>query len=237
MNEKNFLRTMIKTLKYDEDDYKDKEKMLIILRYAEINFVKSTLCPYKPNQYYEDAAIHVPIPLLKEAKKRIKSFSKLVKYIYKETKEYSLDDVIIKPKSVEKSVENRNDEMMFKDAWNPTQREIKRWAYRNRSIPVQDWALAVALFENIPMICTFVDDKQCKHTSFFLSALYVFTGDEIRRGDSERIEKLSQLLKTIEGTTKSKKLKLWIERSQHIIEHPEQYDYKYWGLGSSYAYE
>ena len=125
---------------------------------------------------------------------------------------------------------------MFKDGWNPTQKEIKKWAYSDESISEQDWELAVANFENIPMICTFVDDERCKQTSFFLSALYVFTGDIIRIGDSERIEKLSQLLKKIEGTAKSEKLKLWIKRSQYIINHPEQYDYKYWGLGSSYVY-
>ena len=125
---------------------------------------------------------------------------------------------------------------MFKDGWNPTQKEIKKWAYSDESISEQDWELAVANFENIPMICTFVDDERCKQTSFFLSALYVFTGDIIRIGDRERIEKLSQLLKKIEGTAKSEKLKLWIKRSQYIINHPEQYDYKYWGLGSSYVY-
>lgn len=236
MNRKGFLRTMIKTLKCSEDDYKDKENMLIILRYAEINFVKSTVCTYNPNQYYEDVAIHVPIPLLKAANKHITSFSKLVTSIYKETKEYALNSVIITSEPVE-NIEIQDEEIMFENAWNPTQEEIKKWAYLNKPAPRQDWELAVAIFENIPMICKFVDDARCKKTSFFLSALYVFTGDIIRSGDSEKFEKLSQLIKTIEETAKSKKLKLWIERSQHIIKHPEQCTYKYWGLGSSYAYE
>ena len=126
---------------------------------------------------------------------------------------------------------------MFKDVWNPTQKEIKKWAYSDEIIDVQDWELAVAEFENIPMICALVDDERCKQTSFFLSALYVFTGDIIRSADSEIFEKLSQLLKQVKGTAKSEKLKLWIKRSQDIINHPEQYDYKYWGLGSDYAYE
>ena len=126
---------------------------------------------------------------------------------------------------------------MFKDVWNPTQKEIKKWAYSDEIIDVQDWELAVAEFENIPMVCALVDDERCKQTSFFLSVLYVFTGDIIYVGDSEEIEKLSQLLKKIEDTAKSEKLKLWIKRSQDIINHPEQHDYKYWGLGSDYAYE
>jgi len=38
--------------------------------------------------------------------------------------------------------------------------------------PVQDWELAIYKFENIPMICTFVEDEQCEHTSYFLNTLY-----------------------------------------------------------------
>ena len=126
---------------------------------------------------------------------------------------------------------------MFKDVWNPTQKEIKKWAYSDEIIDVQDWELAVAEFENIPMICALVDDERCKQTSFFLSALYVFTGDIIRSADSEIFEKLSQLLKQVKGTAKSEKLKLWIKRSQDIINHPEQHSNKYWSICSAYAYE
>ena len=60
---------------------------------------------------------------------------------------------------------------MFKDGWNPTQKEIKKWAYSDESISEQDWELAVANFENIPMICTFVDDERYKQSAFALSEL------------------------------------------------------------------
>ena len=126
---------------------------------------------------------------------------------------------------------------MFKDAWNATQEEIKKWAYSDEGIPMQDWELALARFENIPMICTLVEDKQCKATSFFLCVLYVFAGDTIRGGDNEEIEKLSELLQVIARTAKSKELKLWIERSQLLIDYPEYYEDTYWGLDSKYVYE
>ncbi|MGE7910920.1 hypothetical protein [Lysinibacillus xylanilyticus] len=127
--------------------------------------------------------------------------------------------------------------MMFKDPWNPTQEEIKKWAYSDEMEPEQDWELAIYKIENIPMICTFVEDEQCEHTSYFLNTLYVFTGDMVR---GREIQKLSQLLDTIENTTKSKELKLWIERSQFLIEYPEYYDgcySSYWGLYSKFVYE
>ncbi|MCL1695137.1 MULTISPECIES: hypothetical protein [unclassified Lysinibacillus] len=127
--------------------------------------------------------------------------------------------------------------MMFKDPWNPTQKEIKKWAYSDEMEPVQDWELAIYKFENIPMICTFVEDEQCKHTSYFLNTLYVFTGDTVRGEDRGKIQKLSQLLGTMENTAESKELQLWIERSQLLIEYPEYYHSSYWGLCSRFVYE
>lgn len=130
-------------------------------------------------------------------------------------------------------------EVIFRDAhhaWNPTPEEIKIWAYSDEKIPEQDWELAVNSFDNIPMICTFIDDENCNHTSFFLSSLYVFTGDIIMSGEIEEIERLSVLLDKVEMTAKSEKLYAWIKRSKHLIQHPNTYDYTYWGLGSKYVY-
>lgn len=129
---------------------------------------------------------------------------------------------------------------MFKDsqhAWNPTSEEIRIWAYNNELIPEQDWELAVNSFENIPMICSFVDDKECKHLSFFLSSLYVFTGDIVRGEEIEEYNKLTELLKKLEVTAKSEELKAWITRSKELIQNPKKYDYRLWGLGSEYVYK
>lgn len=129
--------------------------------------------------------------------------------------------------------------MIFRDAqhaWNPSADEIRAWAYSNEKIPDQDWELAVNRFEYIPMLCTFVDDVKCNHASFFLSSLYVFTGDIVRSGESEAKGNLSRLLDSVDKTAKTKQLKAWIERSRHLIEHPTEYNYEYWGPGSKYVY-
>lgn len=129
-------------------------------------------------------------------------------------------------------------EIIFRDAqhaWNPTQEEIRVWAYSDEMIPEQDWELAVNSFENIPMICTFIDDENCNHAAFFLSSLYVFTGDIVRSRDIEEIKRLSLLLDKVEMTAKSEKLNAWINRSRQLIKHPHTYDYTYWGLGSKYV--
>ncbi|MBD0384905.1 hypothetical protein [Paenibacillus sedimenti] len=131
------------------------------------------------------------------------------------------------------------DAIIFRDsqhAWNPSSQEITEWAYSNEKIPEQDWELAVNSFENIPMICKLVDDSDCKHTSFFLSSLYVFTGDTVRGMKIEEIQKLNALLDKLNMTAKSEELKSWIARSKHLVQHPKTYTYANWGLGSNYVY-
>ena len=75
--------------------------MLSILRYSEIDFERTTNFTRKTYQCYEDIAIRVKIPLLKEEKEILNSFEKLGNYIYRETEGYDLRKVIIRPKPVE----------------------------------------------------------------------------------------------------------------------------------------
>ncbi len=129
--------------------------------------------------------------------------------------------------------------IIFRDtqhAWNPTPDEIRVWAYSDELIPEQDWELAVNSFENIPMICKFVDDVNCKHIPFFLSSLYVFTGDIVRGKKTEENKRLSALLDRLDLTARSELLIAWIARSRDLLEHPQTYTYAYWGLGSKYVY-
>lgn len=128
---------------------------------------------------------------------------------------------------------------MFRDAqhaWNPSPNEIRTWAYSDLKIPEQDWELAVNSFDNIPMICSFIEDKQCKHISFFLGSLYVFTGDIVKAGIKNEIDRLKDLLLKIEKTATSEELKAWITRSKTLLQDPSKYNYAYWGLGSKYVY-
>jgi len=130
-------------------------------------------------------------------------------------------------------------DIIFRDAqhaWNPTPEEIRVWAYSKEKIPEQDWELAINNFENIPMICSFIDDENCNHISFFLSSLYVFTGDIVRSEEIEETDRLSVLLDKVQLSAKSEILKEWINRSKYLIQHPNTYDYAYWGLGSKFVY-
>lgn len=101
MNAQTFLRTMVETLKWDDDEYVESEKMLSILRYSEIDFEKTTSFTRKTYQYYENIAIRVNVPMLKESRKSVPDFQKLVSQVYRETDDYDLGKVIMKPKAVE----------------------------------------------------------------------------------------------------------------------------------------
>lgn len=85
------------------------------------------------------------------------------------------------------------------------------------------------------MICSFIEDENCKHNSFFLSSLYVFTGGIARSGEIGEIVKLSVLLDKVEISAQSVNLKDWINRSKHLIKYPNTYDYTFWGLGSKFV--
>lgn len=127
---------------------------------------------------------------------------------------------------------------MFKDAWNPTQEEIKAWAYDAEAYaPEQDFELAVAETQNIPMICGFVNDESCPKRKFFLSSLYVYTGDIVRSKNEKAIHDLTQLLNTQAQTAgNTQPLADWLSRSAHLIRQPESYTYEFWGMGSQYVY-
>jgi hypothetical protein len=125
---------------------------------------------------------------------------------------------------------------MFNDAWNPTQDEIRAWAYTPNASHEQDWELAVNETENIPMICGFINDEKCQHKPFFLSSLYVYTGDIVRSKDEERILRLIKLLNEISDGQNTSPVLDWIIHSIHLVTHPEKYNYAHWGIGSAYVY-
>ncbi|EKC80908.1 Phosphatidylserine/phosphatidylglycerophosphate/cardiolipin synthase-like protein [human gut metagenome] len=72
MNEKQFLKTMIETIKYDED-IQNKDDLLGILRYSIVTFRKTGAYTHVSNQRQEYMDLRVPIPMLKK-QRNIKMF-------------------------------------------------------------------------------------------------------------------------------------------------------------------
>lgn len=98
-NEKQFIQTMIETIKYD--DYEDKNDLLTILRNSIITFNKTSNFTKKSWQYYENIELRVPIPMLNIARKYVEKFEKVARDIYLESDDYDVGTLNIKPKLIE----------------------------------------------------------------------------------------------------------------------------------------
>ena len=99
MNELQFLKTMIETVKYD--DFENKDSLLAILRNSIITYTKTNTFTSKSWQYWEYVDLRVPIPMLKEARKLKDTFQSIAEQIYIETEQYDFHSLNIKPKAVE----------------------------------------------------------------------------------------------------------------------------------------
>ncbi|MCU7679303.1 phospholipase D-like domain-containing protein [Bacillus thuringiensis] len=118
MNEQQFLKTMIETVKYD--DYSNKDELLGILRYSLINYEKTGVFGNKNNYFREYVALRVPIPMLKKAKSLTDVFEKIVSDVYIEptnsNQKYEFWGFEIKPKPVDlEDEENITHNVVFDD--------------------------------------------------------------------------------------------------------------------------
>lgn len=100
MNEQQFLKTMIETVKYD-DEYTNKDELLGILRHSMLKYNETTNYTRKYGQCWEYIDLRVPVPMLMVAKQLKDKFRKLASEIYIETADYAFAGVNIKPKPVE----------------------------------------------------------------------------------------------------------------------------------------
>lgn len=114
MNEKQFLKTMIETIKYD-DEIINKDELLGILRYSVITFRKTGAFTYVSNQRQEYLDLRVPIPMLKKAKECKETFWELANDIYVSSDEYDLYGLEIKPKLIELEEVNDTEHDVFFD--------------------------------------------------------------------------------------------------------------------------
>lgn len=104
MNEKQFMKTMIETIKYDEE-YGNKDELLGILRYSLITFRKTGAFTYVQDQRKEFLELRVPIPMLTIAKMNKDVFFNLASDIYISNDEYDLYGLEVKPKLVDLEID------------------------------------------------------------------------------------------------------------------------------------
>ena len=128
----------------------------------------------------------------------------------------------------------------FKDAVNPTDDEIIRWAYTEGAhYPPemeQDWDLCITEPHRADMFVRLASDQKCPNRKFFLSCLYLLVGDAIRsHGQTWSIRKVSSWVEQ-QSTKLPDDVDLFLNRSRELIFNPHIFDYKKWCDGG-YAYE
>ena len=112
MNEQQFLKTMIETVKYD--DYDNKSELLGILRNSIITYQKSSDFTKKSWQAWEYIDLRVPVPMLKVARELKSKFEDLAGDVYIETSQHDFGGLNIKPKPVElENEENIEHDVVF----------------------------------------------------------------------------------------------------------------------------
>ncbi|MFJ8527334.1 phospholipase D-like domain-containing protein [Bacillus sp. NPDC094106] len=112
MNEQQFLKTMIETVKYDE--YDNKDELLGILRNSIIIYDKTSSFTRKTWQCWEYIDLRVPVPMLKVARGLKSQLEKLASEVYIETPEHDFAGLHIKPKPVElENEENIEHDVVF----------------------------------------------------------------------------------------------------------------------------
>lgn len=104
MNEQQFLKTMIETIKCD-DQYKKKDELLGILRNSIITYDKTSTYAGKRDHFREYIDLRVPTPMLNTARILKKTLETLASDVYIEPKDtyekYEYWGLKIKPKTVE----------------------------------------------------------------------------------------------------------------------------------------
>jgi hypothetical protein len=121
------------------------------------------------------------------------------------------------------------------DPTNPTQDDLRIWAYTpNAMYPdemSQDWEFCITNFENASLLLQFASDPACPNRKFFVRCLYILSGECIRTpGGCAGIPHLQEFLRSVTSNAPPDIL-LWVQRTEHLLAHPETYDYDCWGSG------
>ncbi|MGC0423626.1 hypothetical protein [Embleya sp. AB8] len=121
-------------------------------------------------------------------------------------------------------------EPAFEDVANPTEAEMRSWAYDTSSAdPInQDWDIVAARRSLGSLFLRLVSDGCCPKRRFFLGCLYLPAGDAVRTAyRAQPQDHLLGLVREAEGLEEPW-VRTWAQRTAMLVREPASFGYEAW---------
>lgn len=100
MNVNAFRETLINTLRLDSRFKDIRPELMPIIGRSTINSIPQWAFAVWSGQHWEDVGLRVPVPLIDKANDYEAEIQKLFSYVYEETDDYALNNVLIRPQII-----------------------------------------------------------------------------------------------------------------------------------------
>ena len=115
------------------------------------------------------------------------------------------------------------------DPWNPFPDEIREWACAEGVVePCEDWSLALSWGGQERALLECAADAHCPKRGYFLSVLYLMVGDAVRTDFRVRARPIVEGFIGRSDRYPHPDIRLWQQRSRHLLTHPNEFDYSLW---------
>lgn len=119
----------------------------------------------------------------------------------------------------------------MKNPWDPTDEEIREWAFEANALCPEDWDLWITGIGKDELLLELAGDDACPKREFFLRCLYLLVGDAVRTERRQIDRALLDKLFALAEASQNAPLQKWVSRSRHLIEHPDEFNYEKWCHG------
>jgi hypothetical protein len=110
---------------------------------------------------------------------------------------------------------------------NPTDTELRRWAFSDEPWPMHDFDLIVAEIERVPVL---VELTRSPSRDFFVHCLYLAIGDAVRTrfNTASRAAVKSALDSATTLAANDLVVARWIADSRKLLASPDRFEYEQW---------
>jgi hypothetical protein len=118
----------------------------------------------------------------------------------------------------------------MRDAFDPTDDELRAWAQSGDFAAMEDWDLLIAEPERASVLIELAAHGPPGSREFFLHCLYLLVGDAVRsRFNTATEQTVEAVLAGAETTAReSESIAVWLARGRRLLEHPDEFEYEAW---------